>query len=291
MGWRTIFLAMVDGLWSLIIPPCPNHLSVLRYVCMARIFGLQVARKLHGEQSWSEIRKFQIPFRNHPILKCSVGTLTLSFNGTDPDVSDPISPSQNETVPRNYFYGYALRRYGCYPTGKRQHWISEIKGGIAQAAGIYFGKLAAGWIRMGNGRERLSDVALDRAHWMSFKTDESSAYNGYIDMAPMYCTGRNRVSLFNISEFFSSWTISCPTFLHFLFCPWPFSPGNVHRKTLLNSQFPLQFLAIALLRFFWHRILKFFEQKITRTTIIGVSMNQDFSFPFTTDNNIKINNT
>lgn len=150
------------------------------------VLGLQVAGSYMETElnAKSENSKFRLGITPTQMLR---GTLTLSFNGTDPYTMFQMPyHSQNEAVLGITFMGMRSEDMAVTQQAKDSIGISEIKGGIAQAAGIYFGlnwRLGeSGWVL---GVSACLMWHYDRAHWMSFKTDESSAYTpGYIDMAP-----------------------------------------------------------------------------------------------------------
>ena len=113
----------------------------------------------------------------------------LSFNGTDPYTMFQMPyHSQNEAVLGVTLMGMRSEDVAVTEMAKDSIGISEIKGGIAKAAGIYFGLNwrigESGWVF---GVSASLMWHYDRNHWINIKTDESSAYTpGYIDMAPRF---------------------------------------------------------------------------------------------------------
>lgn len=152
------------------------------------VLGLQVAGSYMESElnAKSENSKFRLGITPTQMLR---GTLTLSFNGTDPYTMFQMPyHSQNEAVLGVTFMGMRSEDVAVSTEARDSIGISEIKGGIAKAAGIYFGLNwrigESGWVF---GVSASLMWHYDRNHWINIKTDESSSYTpGYIDMAPRF---------------------------------------------------------------------------------------------------------
>ncbi len=152
------------------------------------VLGLQLAGSYMESElnAKSENTKFRLGITPTQMLR---GTLMLSFNGTDPYTMFQMPyHSQNEAVLGVTLMGMRSEDVAVTDMAKDSIGISEIKGGIAKAAGIYFGLNwrigESGWVF---GVSASLMWHYDRNHWINIKTDESSAYTpGYIDMAPRF---------------------------------------------------------------------------------------------------------
>ena len=150
------------------------------------VLGLQVAGSYMESElnAKSQDSKFRMGITPTQMLS---GTLTLSFNGTDPYTMFQMPyHSQNEAVLGVTWMGMRSEDVAGTQAVKDTLGVSEINGGMAKAAGIIFGldwRIGeSGWVL---GVSACLMWHYDRNHWINIKTDESSPYTpGYIDMAP-----------------------------------------------------------------------------------------------------------